>query len=169
MVTVRDARAEDSDAIRELHVAAFPTAAEADLVERLRSAGDALISLVAIDELRVIGHVLFSRMDVEADDQTLAGMALAPVAVASDYRAMGIGAALIHAGLRVAESRGADIVFVLGDPAYYRRFGFDTKAAAPFASPYAGPHFQALVLEPGLKPPSSGRADHAPAFAVLAS
>ncbi len=167
MVKVRDARPEDSEAIRELHAAAFPTAAEADLVEQLRSAGDAVISLVAADEQRIIGHVLFSRMDVEADGNTVAGMALAPVAVSSDYRAMGIGAALIHSGLRVAESRGADIVFVLGDPQYYRRFGFDTKAAAPFESLYAGPHFQALILEPRLKLPATGRADYAPAFAEL--
>ena len=127
------------------------------------------ISLVASDEQLIIGHVLFSRMEVEADGQTVAGMALAPMAVAADYRDMGIGAALVHAGLRVAESRGADIVFVLGDPQYYSRFGFDTKSAEPFESPYSGPHLQALILEPRLKVPATGRARHAPAFASLAS
>ena len=167
MVTVRTATPADADAIREVHLAAFPTAAEADLVERLSESGDTLVSLVAADADRIIGHVLFSRMEAEADDRTLAAMALAPVAVLPDHQAQGIGAALVHAGLRVAESRGADIVFVLGQPDYYRRFGFDTATAAPFLSPYAGPYFQALILRPGLKPAKQGRADYAPAFAAL--
>ena len=165
MVKVRDAKPTDQEGIRALHAAAFPTDAEANLVDQLTLSGDALISLVAADGDEIIGHVLFSRMEAEGDGKVLAAMGLAPVAVSPDWQNQGIGTALIHAGIRVAESRGADIVFVLGEPNYYRRFGFDTKVAAPFQSPYAGPHFQALVLEPRFKAPAEGRADYAPAFA----
>ena len=167
MVKVRDARPTDADGIRAVHIAAFPTASEADLVDKLTLSGDALISLVAAAGDEIIGHVLFSRMEAEADGKVIAAMGMAPVAVTPDWQNQGIGTALIHSGIRVAESRGADIVFVLGEPRYYRRFGFDTKAAEPFQSPYAGPHFQALVLEPRFKAPADGRADYAPAFAEL--
>jgi putative acetyltransferase len=59
-----------------------------------------------------------------------------------------------------------EIVFVLGDPAYYRRFGFDPALASGFTSPYAGPHLMALGLtQPLVK--SADRVDYAPAFAAL--
>ena len=167
MVEVRAETAADAAGIRALHCAAFPTPAEADLVDRLRTSGEALVSLVAAEEDRVIGHVLFSRIDAEADDRVVAAMGLAPVAVLPDHQAQGIGSALIRAGLRLAESRGVDIVFVVGEPGYYRRFGFDAAAAAPFASPYAGPHLQALVLGPDFQLPKRGRADYPAAFAGL--
>jgi putative acetyltransferase len=167
MVAIRSAAPEDLQGIRSVHLAAFPTALEANLVDKLDGSGDVLISLVAEDCGRIVGHVLFSRMDVEADERVVAGMGLAPVAVLPDYQSRGIGTSLIHAALRLAEARGADIVFVLGDPEYYGRFGFDAATAAPFQSPYRGPHFQALVLRPGFKPPRSGRADYAAAFAEL--
>lgn len=167
MVKVRAATAEDSDGIADLHRACFPTAAEAELVAALTAAGDALISLVAEDDGRIVGHALLSRVDAEADGKVVAAMALAPVAVGEDCRGQGIGEAVVHAGLRTAEARGADIVFVVGDPQYYRRFGFDTATAAPFRSAYSGPHFQALVLRPGFRLPRDGTADYAPAFAAL--
>ena len=167
MVKVRDAKPSDADGIRAVHFAAFQTEQEAQLFDKLTLAGDALISLVAEEEGLIIGHALFSRMDVEGDGKVIAAMGLAPVAVVPDWQGQGLGTALIHAGLRVAESRGADLVFVLGEPRFYRRFGFDTKVAEAFRSPYSGPHFQALVLEPRFKAPAEGRADYAPAFAEL--
>ena len=167
MVAIRSASPGDLGAIRGVHMAAFPTGTEADLVEKLSGSGDALISLVAEDAGRIVGHVLFSRMDVEADQRVVAGMGLAPVAVLPHRQSQGIGTSLIHSGLRIAEARRADIVFVVGHPEFYQRFGFDAATAAPFQSPYAGPYFQALVLRPGFKPPRWGRADYAAAFAEL--
>ena len=65
-----------------------------------------------------------------------------------------------------ARKDGWDAVFVLGDPAYYRRFGFDPEAARGFGSPYAGPHLMALPLK-GRLPVTTDRVDYAPAFAAL--
>jgi putative acetyltransferase len=73
---------------------------------------------------------------------------------------------LIEAGIDKARSVGAQIIFVLGEPGYYGRFGFDPKSAAPFTSPYAGPYFQARVMD-DVPQPSAGRADYARAFASL--
>lgn len=149
-------------AIRQLHAAAFPSLAEANLVEQLRHDGDACISLVATQDCRVIGHVMFSKMDAP-----FRALGLAPVAVAPDKRGRGIAAALITAGIERAKAGGWEAVVVVGDPVYYQRFGFRADAASAFTSPYAGPYLMVLALtETGL-PVSAGRIDYAPAFASL--
>ena len=166
MVEVRAASSADAAAIRHVLCSAFPTPAEADLVEALDRDGDQMVSLVAVDGATIVGHILFSRMAVQADDRALAGLGLGPVAVTPERQGEGIGSALIEAGLLAAGSIGTWIVFVLGEPDYYGRFGFDARTARPFASPYAGPYFQAKMLGT-VKTPASGRADYAPAFAGL--
>jgi len=167
MVEVRAERPGDEAQIRAVLLAAFPTGAEADLVDQLRANGDAAISLVADDAGEIVGHVLFSRMSAEADGRTFDALGLAPVAVTPRRQRQGIGSALIETGLREARSIGTEIVFLVGEPEYYRRFGFRAAAAAPFASPYAGPYFQARLLRDDLTLPTSGRADYAAAFAGL--
>jgi putative acetyltransferase len=164
MVEIREERAGDAAAIGSVHLAAFSTPTEANLVEQLRSDGDITASLIAIDDGEIVGHVLFSRMSVEADGRELDGWGLAPVAVMPDRQRTGIGSALVEAGIGRAQSTGVQIIFVLGEPAYYGRFGFDAKGAAGFASPYAGRYFQARQLA-NLPQPLVGRADYAPAFA----
>lgn len=133
-------------------------------MQELERAGDAVVSIVAEDD-DIIGHVLFSRMEVRADGRPLDALGLAPVAVVPGRQSQGIGGALIEAGLRRASELGADIVFLVGEPGYYRRFGFKASAAEPFASPYAGPYFQALALAGDYARPDSGKAGYAPAFA----
>jgi putative acetyltransferase len=163
---IRPAEPRDSAGIRALLTAAFPTAAEADLVERLCGEGDAVVSLVEERAGEVVGHVVLSRMSVEGDGRRWSALGLGPVAVAPVFQNGGIGSALIEGALGIARATGEEIVFVLGEPAYYGRFGFEAATAAPFASPYAGPFLMALKLtdEPL---PVSGRADYAPAFAAL--
>lgn len=148
-------------AIRALHTAAFPTPAEADLVEQLRHDADACIALVALAEEQVIGHVMLSRMVAP-----FRALGLGPIAVAREQRRRGIGAALIHEAIHRAKAADYEAVFVLGAPAYYQRFGFSAAAAAGFQSRYAGPHLMLLPLAASL-PAQTGRIDYAPAFAAL--
>ena len=155
----------DSNGIRAVHLAAFPTAAEADLVKMLHEDGDAEISLVAKDGAQMVGHVMLSRMQVEGDGRTFRALGLGPVAVIPEFQRRGVGSALIDEAMRLAEQRGVEIVFLPGEPDYYRRFGFSPEAAAPFASPYAGPYFMAKSF--GSPLPASGTAAYAPAFAKL--
>ena len=143
-------------------MSAFPTPAEADLVDQLRLDGDAIISLVAVDGNDVMGHVLFSTMTAP-----FKALGLAPVSVESGMRRRGIAARLIEEGIRDAKSAGWEAIFVLGDPAYYQRFGFSAKEAELFNSPYAGPYLMVLALNEGGLPASSGRVEYAPAFAAL--
>jgi putative acetyltransferase len=118
-----------------------PTPAEARLVERLRAEDDAMLSLVARVGTAAVGHVLFSRLAAP-----FPALALAPLAVRSEHQGRGIGSALVRAGLAEAEARGWRGVFVVGDPGFYRRFGFDPARAQGFATPYPGPFLMARSL-----------------------
>ena len=150
-------------AIRQLHLDAFPSAAEANVVEQLRRDGAASIALVAIQDDRVVGHAMLSKMCAP-----FRALGLAPVSVATDKRRRGIAAALIEVGIKQAKADGCEGIFVLGDPDYYRRFGFSADAATAFEAAYAGPHLMLLVLDPGAAS-SPGRIDYAPAFSSLGS
>ena len=166
-VAVRPATGEDAEAIRAIHLAAFPTSAEAELVARLHEDHDSEISLVAEQGGEIVGHVLLSRMKVSAGRRTLRALGLGPVGVLPGAQGSGIGSALIRSALGIAATLGEEVVFVLGEPDYYSRFGFSAEAAKLFASPYAGPFFMALWLRPGSAPSDPGEAGYAPAFASL--
>ena len=123
------------------------------------------VSLVAKEGGRIVGHILLSRMEVEGDGRRYRALGLAPVAVVPDRQRQGVGCRLVEAALERAEALDEEIVFVLGEPEYYGRFGFTAQAAASFASPYAGPYFMARSF--GAELPASGTAAYAPAFAGL--
>jgi putative acetyltransferase len=157
----------DFEAIRAVHLSAFPTAAEADLVQRLRDDLDSAISLVAERSGEIVGHALLSRMSVSGEGRSYRALGLGPVGVRPAAQGGGVGAELIRSALAIAEALGEEMVFVLGEPDYYGRFGFTAATAAPFASPYAGPFFMALRLCPDVDVPAAGSAAYAPAFARL--
>jgi putative acetyltransferase len=152
----------DVVAIRAVAEAAFLQSAEAQLVEDLRDAGDSVFSLVAVEVETVIGHAMFSRLKAP-----FPALALAPVAVRPERQRMGVGSRLIREGIARSEAAGWSGIFVLGDPALYRRFGFDVGKASGFVSPYAGPHLMALSLGGNELPTSTGSILHASAFAKL--
>jgi len=156
---IRSESSDDIADIRRINKIAFPTEFEADLVDRLRAANDAVLSLVAYRGGAAVGHVLFSRMAAP-----FPALGLAPVAVLPDHRRQGIAAALIREGLSRAKGDGWAGIFVLGDPAYYGRFGFSADQAAGFSNPHAGAHFMALALAGNDLPLREGRVDYAPAF-----
>ena len=150
----------DREGITGLLLAAFPTSSEARLVQRLRKDGDVVFSLVAVEASDVIGHALFSRL--RAPD---AALSLAPVAVAANRRRRGIAAAMIEAGLERARAECWAAVVVLGDPSYYRRFGFSRKAVRSMSCRYAGPGLMGVALSgDGLDGP---RIEHASAFSSI--
>ncbi|MGH6650736.1 MAG: GNAT family N-acetyltransferase [Sphingopyxis sp.] len=170
--TIRPATANDADAIDTVIRAAFAGTdfghqGEAELVRMVGEDGDTLVSLIAERGGAVVGHVLFSRMDVEADGAARSGAGLAPVSVLPGLQGQGIGDTLIRAGLDALRKQGVAISFVLGHADYYPRFGYSPDLAARFASPFAGPHFMAMMLDSDAAWPLGGRADYAPAFGRL--
>ena len=168
-IGIRAATATDAEAVDTIIRAAFAGTefghqGEAELVRMIEADGDALVSLVAERGGAIVGHMLFSRMEVEADGAALVGAGLAPVSVVPGLQGQGIGAALIRAGLEKLREQGVGISFVLGHEGYYPRFGYSPGLAARFASPFAGPHFMAMMLDSGAAWPLGGRAEYAPAF-----
>lgn len=169
-IAIRPATGGDVAAIDALLRRAFPNADEALLVQRLCVDGDMVLTMLADDEDsgELAGVVVFSRMTVEAGGKAIPGVALAPVAVAADHRRQGVAEALVQAGLDHLGDAGAAVCFVLGEPAYYGRFGFSTEHAEGFVSPYAGDYFMAVPLQGGsLGCGARGKAEHAAAFAYL--
>lgn len=152
---VRREGATDRPAVRALVAAAFEREDEALLVERLRPRAT---SLVAERDGAIVGHVMTSPM------RGVHAVGLAPLAVAAPARRCGIGAALVRGALEAARGAGWDGAFVLGDPAYYGRFGFRADLAARYDCPYGGPHLMALALRQGALP-GGGRIDYDAAFA----
>ena len=125
MISVRDATDGDAEAIRDILVENFPSPAEADLVECLGADGDARIALVAVEADEVAGFCMFSEMKAP-----FRALGLGPVSAARSMRGKGVGSILIREGLRRAESENWQGVFVLGNPDYYGRFGFDQNLGA---------------------------------------
>ena len=164
---MRDEEARDAGPIARLHESAFPTPGEASLVAALRAAGRLTLSLVAVAGGGLVGHVAFSPVTT-ADGWP--GLGLAPLAVASTHRRWGIGTALVEAGLAGCARAGIGYVVVLGEPHYYRRFGFVRASDRGLANEYgAVEEFMVLELRPGAVSPRGGLVRYAPEFAALGS
>ncbi|MBK8207833.1 MAG: N-acetyltransferase [Planctomycetes bacterium] len=136
----------DVSAIRAVNTAAFPTAAEAALVDRLRGRLQPWISLVA-EAGGVVGHILFTPVQLGAHS----AMALGPMAVLPGHQRDGVGLALVRAGLQACADAGHNLVFVLGHPDYYTRFGFKPTHAFGISCEFQAPPeaFMVAELQPG--------------------
>lgn len=167
METIRPERPADAAGVRRVHEAAFPTAAEAKLVDRLRAGGKAAVALVAEDQGTIVGHILFSpvTLDPVAD---VVGLGLAPVAVMPDHEKHGVGRRLIQNGLAECHARGAGFVVVLGEPAYYGRFGFEPAERHGLRNESGGSGaFMVFKLESGALPRPGTVVKYAPEFAGM--
>jgi putative acetyltransferase len=147
-VIVRREHPRDHHAVRELHEAAFGRPLEARLLDDLREDAGFLphLSLVAVDEDRIVGHVIATRGRLEPFGTPALG--LGPVGVRPDRQRGGIGTVLVHAVIAVAEAADERVVALLGSPGYYRRFGFLRSTDLGIESPVPawGEHFQARQL-----------------------
>ena len=159
-VIIREEKPGDAAAIQALHRAEFSGNAEADLVEEMCGSGKVLLSLVVEDAGKIIGHVLYSKIAVNGVENAAA---LGPIAVDLAHQKHGCGSRLIEEAHRRLPEMGITIVFVLGDPAYYRRFGFSAEQATAFRTPYDSPYMQSVKLAPGAPP--SGTVVYPPPFA----
>ncbi|MEU3017742.1 N-acetyltransferase [Nocardiopsis sp. NPDC007018] len=145
----------DTARIHAIVSAAFPTPAEADLVDALRADTDAWIeglSIVTEDtDGTPVGHALFTRCHVDGAP----ALALAPCAVLPSHQRTGAGSAAIRAGLRAARDLGENLVLVLGHADYYPRFGFTPASGHGVRAPFEVPDeaMMALSLDPSRATP----------------
>jgi len=147
---IRLERREDAPRIHDLHRAAFGATLEGDIVAALRAAGAARVSLVAVDEGEIVGHILFSPVTIAGADG-LRIVALGPMAVVPDRQRRGIGSSLVDAGIEECRKSGAQAVFVVGHPEYYPRFGFVQAVRFGISCEFDVPDdvFMVLELAPG--------------------
>lgn len=165
LVEIRTERPEEASAIRRLTAEAFAGAAHASgaevaIVDALRARGDLVLSLVAVDEGEIVGHVAFSPV-------TIAGMegrwyGLGPLSVAPARQRTGIGRSLIRAGLDRLAAMGAAGCALVGDPAVYRGSGFQSDGRLGYGD-LDRTYIQRVVFT---GPPPVGDVAFSPAFDV---
>ncbi|MFN6482054.1 MULTISPECIES: N-acetyltransferase [unclassified Nostoc] len=148
MINIRCETLADYTVIAEVNMLAFGQENEAKLVEKIRGSDRYIseLSLVAEVENVVVGHILFSYIDLVGEER-LQVLSLAPLAVLPQFQRRGIGSALIKAGLEIAETKKEAIVIVLGHPEFYTRFGFKSSVVYGIESPFPVPE-QFFMVKP---------------------
>jgi len=165
MTIVRPERPGDVSVIRDLLASCFPTNGEARLVDALRGADRLPVSLVADVGGVIVGYVAFSPV---SSAKGAKGVGLGPIAVADQHRCQGIAGMLVREGMRACREAGFSWAVVLGEPAYYSRFGFHPASDCGLADEYGGGDaFQVVELSPGGLPVDDGVVRYAPEFALL--
>ena len=162
---IRPEREEDLAAVHRVNTAAFERPNEADLVDAVRHL--ATVSLVAELEGEVVGHILFTPVTIQGEGEEREAPGLAPMAVLPEVQNRGIGSALVRAGLDACRRRGDDVVFVLGHPEFYPRFGFRGLAGTGLRCKYVEerhPAFMAAELTPDALDGLSGEVSYHPEF-----
>jgi len=152
-MNIRIAINQDRDDIKKVYSFTFPKG-ESEIVAKLaidllsESTTPQTISLIAETDNSVVGHVAFSPVGIDNNENCQAYI-LAPLAVQLDYQKRRIGSTLIKYGMQQLSARGVNVVFVYGDPKYYGRFGFNADTARNYTTPYNLQYpfgWQAIVL-----------------------
>ena len=160
---IREAQESDLEEVFNLIHAAFGNRAESDLVKQLISDGDVLINLLVESSDTIIGNVVVSKITMEPDLDLFCG-GVAPVSVLPDQQSSGVGSKLMTAVINESKKTGMDALFLLGDPNYYKRFGF---IVSKLKNDYSVEHFQELELTEGCLVNIKSKVTYANAFLNL--
>jgi predicted N-acetyltransferase YhbS len=164
-MNIRQERPEDYSQIYDLVKRAFETAQvsngdEQNLVDRLRASDNYIpeLALVAEQDGELIGHILITRKTIAGAEVQYPTLYVAPLSVALEHRKQGVGSRLMEESLRAARALGHTSVILVGDPAYYHRFGFRTAAEFGLRNPQGIPdeYVMACELCPGALDAISG-------------
>jgi putative acetyltransferase len=162
---IRPEAEKDKTAIQEINQSAFETSAESTLVDILREQANPIISLIAVEDEKVVGHIMFSPITL-GGSVDLKIMGLAPMAVLPEYQRKGIGSALVQTGLDECKSLGFGGVVVLGHVNYYTRFGFIPSTQFGINCEYDVPEeaFMVIELQPSYLAGATGQVKYHSAF-----
>lgn len=169
-VTIRPEKPADYEAVIQLNDTAFGQPNEGALVRVLREEAFPAVSLVAVADATIVGHILFTPVTAEEAPAGLALlMGLAPMAVLPDLQNQGIGSRLVQAGLKACTAIGCGAVVVLGHPEYYPRFGFVPASRFGIRCAYDVPDevFMVVELAPDALAHCTGLVKYHPAFAEV--
>jgi len=169
MILVRPEKSADVAAVHQLNERAFGRPAEANLVDALRTRGKVALSLVAEEDGRVVGHILFSPVTIASGESTFSALGLAPMAVLPELQRRGIGSLLVATGLAECRKAGYAAVVVLGHPEYYPRFGFIPASRYGIKCEYDVPDevFMLIELRAGALRGCAGTAKYQPEFSEV--
>ena len=169
MIAIRAETSKDIVAIRHVLEMAFGQASEARLVEALRQADALVTSLVAVEKEQIVAHIAFSAVVIESAHATANVVALAPLAVLPTHQRRGIGSELVRRGLMQCRQLGHRAVLVLGEPAFYERFGFIKASLHGIWCPFDVPDeaFMAAELFPRALVGHSGSVKYRPEFDLV--
>ena len=146
MIKIREEKAEDYDSVREINDKAFGQVEEGRIVDKIREACEEIISLVAVEGEKVVGHIFFSPAEINHKGKTIKGMGLAPMAVHTEYQNKGIGSLLVNEGIIRVKETGCSLIIVLGHEKYYPRFGFETASMYGIKPQWDGVPDEAFML-----------------------
>ncbi|MGQ0637627.1 MAG: GNAT family N-acetyltransferase [Planctomycetaceae bacterium] len=146
-VAIRAETSADYSGVRTVHERAFGRTTEANLVDALRAAGAAVISLLAERDGQVVGHICFSPVVLEPERPDVRGLGLGPLAVLPEFQRQGIGSALVRSGLAACRELRHDFVVVLGHPGYYPAFGFVPAGARAWRCEFEAPEEAFMVID----------------------
>ncbi len=172
-IIIRQDKYKEYEAITALHTLAFGQPAEGYLVELLRDskAFIAELSLVAVKDGSVVGHILFSKISIrKTKDTSVEVLALSPMAVLPTLQQQGIGSLLVLEGLKRASKLPYPGVIVLGHEHYYHKFGFEPASKWGIICPYPeveDEHWMALELKPEGLTNARGLAQYSKEFNAL--
>lgn len=171
MIDIRPEHPEYITNIDEITRLAFDGEAEAELIKAVRGSDYFIpeLSLVAVENNRVVGHILFSPVKIESSEKSVEALALAPMAVLPGSQKRGIGTMLVRQGLAACTKRGYTIVIVVGHPEYYPQFGFKPARACGLEAPFEvqDDAFMACELVPGALENVRGMVKYSPAFDLV--
>jgi putative acetyltransferase len=142
---IREAVETDLNDVLQIERLAFGYEKEADLVRDLLHdlSAKPVLSLLAFQKNRALGHILFTTAQLSGSQDSASIVILAPLAIVPDTQKQGIGGKLIEKGLELLSKSGVDLVFVLGHPEYYPRYGFKPAGDLGFEAPYPIPDVHA--------------------------
>jgi HAD superfamily hydrolase (TIGR01509 family) len=164
-LALRPETTEDLPGIRTVEETAFSRRNEAGLVDLARMRGKSTLSMVAVEDSRVVGHVLFTPVTIDPPFSGSRGLGLGPIAILPEFQRRGIGSRLMRAGLEHVRRFGCGFVVLLGDPAWYSRFGFTPGRLFGLSSDYGdGDEFQVLELRSGTLAGVGGHVKYIPEF-----
>jgi putative acetyltransferase len=167
--TVRAETASDHGAIDQVHHLAFGQTGEARLVRALRVLPGFTpeLSLVAEAGTLIVGHILFTPIDIRRPGRVIPALALAPMGVLPEWQRRGVGSSLVREGIERCRRLGHARIIVVGHAEYYPRFGFAPASRSGLRAPFPVPDeaFMSLALEPGGLADCAGTVEYPAVFA----